>query len=141
MRPARPRTPGLGSGGVPPAAARPAAPAATARAYAPQLTGGNAWKRQPPRAPRATQPRPLHRSPSTAWDRGGYSAARRKPRRDPNRPGGPAVSVARRIPGVGHAPDDTSRPGHAPLAADRKEISVNDSHPGAAEAGLPGAPL
>jgi DNA-binding PadR family transcriptional regulator len=27
------------------------------------------------------------------------------------------------------------------LAADRKEISVNDSHPGAAEAGLPGAPL
>jgi hypothetical protein len=69
------------------------------------------------------------------------SAARWKPRRDPNRPGRPAVSVARRIPGVGRAPDDRSGPQRAPLAVERKETTVSDSYRGATKGELLGAPL
>ena len=51
------------------------------------------------------------------------SAARWKPRREPNRPGRAAVSVARRIPGVGRAPDDRSGPRRAPLAMEKGDHS------------------
>ena len=60
------------------------------------------------------------------------SAARWKPRRDPNRPGRPAVSVARRIPGVGRAPDDRSGPQRAPWAVekgDHSERQLPGRHP------------
>lgn len=51
------------------------------------------------------------------------SAARCKPRRDLNRPGWSAVSVARRIPGVGRAPDDGPGPRRAPWAVEKGDHS------------------